>query len=307
MTRVPLGSTGLQVFPLALGTNVFGWTASEPECFALLDAYVEAGGNLIDTADFYTWFAPGLSGGESETIIGRWLRSRTVPDDLVIMTKVGKLPGTKGLAPETIRRGLEASLGRLGVERVDVYYAHEDDPSTPLEESLATFDALVREGKVAHLAASNYTPDRLREALDVSEREGFAAYALLEAEYSLVAREEFEGGLQTVGVPTLPFWGLARGFLTGKYRRGEAPPDTPRAEEAGAFLEGRGERVLEALDAIAADRGVPHAAIALAWLRTRETVVAPVASARNPAQLADLVRIVELTPDEADALSRASA
>ena len=226
------------------------------------------------------------------------------------MTKVGKLPGTKGLAPDTIRRGLDASLARLGVERVDVYYAHEDDRSTPLEESLATFDALIREGKVGHLAASNYEPSRLREALDVSAREGLAAYELLEAEYSLVARGEFEDGLLDVCRSRRRRMSAVLGprarVPDGKYRRGAAPPDTPRAAEAGAFLEGRGEEVLEALDAIAAARGVPHAAIALAWLRTRETVVAPVASARNPAQLADLVRIVDLTPDEVEALNRAS-
>jgi len=212
----------LEVSPLCLGGNPFGWTADEQTSFAVLDAYAEAGGNFIDTADRYTFHLPGNRGGESETIIGRWLRSRGCRDRMVIATKVGALPGLDNLAPRTIRRAVEDSLRRLGTDHIDLYFAHVDDPGTPLAETLAAFDALVRAGTVRHVAASNFTADRLAESLETSAREGLAAYVALQAEYNLVQREGYERGLAPTvagaGLVCLPYVALARGFLTGKYR-----------------------------------------------------------------------------------------
>jgi aryl-alcohol dehydrogenase-like predicted oxidoreductase len=221
---VKIGSSDLEVSPLCLGGNPFGWTADEQTSFAVLDAYAEAGGNFIDTADRYGFSAPGGKGGESETIIGRWLKARGKRDQMVIATKVGALPGLDNLKPETIRRGAEDSLRRLGTDHIDLYYAHVDDPGTPLAETLAAFDDLVRSGKVRHIAASNYTATRLSAALATSQREGLAAYIAVQAEYNLVQREGYERDLAPTvaeaGLACLPYVALARGFLTGKYRPG---------------------------------------------------------------------------------------
>ncbi|MBV9491274.1 MAG: aldo/keto reductase, partial [Verrucomicrobia bacterium] len=217
-----IGSTDLDVFPLALGGNVFGWTANEQESAAVLDAYVAAGGNFIDTADMYSEWAPGNSGGESEAIIGRWMKARGNRDRVSIATKVGKLSRLSGLSAKTIRIGAEASLQRLQTDRIDLYYAHADDPETPLEETLGAFDALVREGKVRYIGASNYTAPRLAEALAVSKRHGFARFVALQQHYNLMERREYEGELATVvqreGLSSVPYFALAKGFLTGKYR-----------------------------------------------------------------------------------------
>jgi aryl-alcohol dehydrogenase (NADP+) len=302
-----LGSSDLVVFPLCLGGNVFSWTADEQESFAVLDAYLAAGGNFIDTADSYTSWVPGHRGGESETIIGRWMASRGVRNRMLIATKVGRAPGREGLAPKNIRGAAEASLTRLGIDRIDLYYAHADDPDTPMVDSLREFDQLVREGKVRCIAASNFTASRLSEALAVSTREGLAKYVALQPHYNLVHREEFEGALADVcqrnNVACVPYFALAKGFLTGKYRTG-VTVDSPRAQGARAYLDGRGQRLLKTLDEIAAAHQTSVAAVSLSWLRDRPTVVAPIASARTVQQLTDLLPManLRLTPEEAHRL-----
>jgi aryl-alcohol dehydrogenase-like predicted oxidoreductase len=288
--------TDLDVFGLNLGCNVFGWTASREESFAVLDAYVAAGGNFLDTADVYMAAAPGNSGGESETIIGEWLAARGRPDGLVIATKVGKLEGFKDLRPATIKAAAENSLQRLGVETIDLYYAHFDDTDTPLAETLGGFAELIEAGKVRHIAASNYSGARLAEALEIAEREGLPRYVALQPHYNLMERE-FEADQRPVcereDVPVFPFFSLAKGFLTGKYRPG-VDVDSPRAEGAAQYLDERGERMLGALDEISATHGVAPAAVAVAWLREQPTVLAPIASARTVDQLAPLLASVEL-------------
>jgi aryl-alcohol dehydrogenase-like predicted oxidoreductase len=293
-----IGRSDLDVFPLCLGGNVFGWTADEPASFAVLDAYAAAGGNFVDTADAYSAWAPGHAGGESESILGRWMAERGNRDRMVIATKVGSWEQAKGLGADAIRRGAEGSLQRLQTDRIDLYYAHRDDPGTPVEETLAAFDALVREGKVRHIAASNFSAPRLAEALAVSDREGLARYVALQPEYNLLERDGYEGELADLvareGLSCVPYYGLASGFLTGKYRPG-GDVDSPRAGGAGRYLDERGLRVLDALDAVAEAHAVPVAAVALAWLAAQPTVAAPIASARTVEQLADLLAMAELT------------
>jgi aryl-alcohol dehydrogenase-like predicted oxidoreductase len=309
-----IGRTDLDVFPLCLGGNVFGWTADEVASFAVLDAYVDAGGNFIDTADSYSEWADGNIGGESETIIGRWLaRRRGTRDSLVIATKVGQAPGREGLAPANIRTAADASLARLGVESIDLYFAHEDDPATPLDQTIAAFDDLVRAGKVRYVAASNYTAPRLAEALATAERAGHAPYVALQVHYSLVHRDEFETDLAAVceahSAACVAYSALADGFLTGKYRPGHGLPQSERAEDAAAYLTDAGVRVLDAVDAVAARRTAPVAAIALAWLMAQPTVAAAIASARTPEQLAELLQSVHvhLSRDDLALLDAASA
>ena len=307
---VPLGSTGIAVSPLCLGGNVFGWTAGEEESMAVLDAYAAAGGNFVDTADGYGNWVEGNPRGMSERIIGRWMAARGNRDELVIATKVGRAQGMRGLADATIRTGVEESLERLGTDRIDLYYAHADDPDTPLEETMAAFDALVREGKVRHVAASNYSAPRLAEALRVSHSEGLARYVGLQPEYNLVERAEYEGELQELcvaeGLACMPYYALASGFLTGKYRPGGPDVESARAASAGKHLEGRAV-VLDVLDDVAAGHSTTVAAVALAWLRAQPGVTAPIASARTPEQLAELLPMaeLELAPEELDRLTRA--
>jgi aryl-alcohol dehydrogenase-like predicted oxidoreductase len=310
MTRMP--HTDLDVFPLSLGGNVFGWTANEEQSFAVLDAYAAAGGNFIDTADMYSCWAPGNSGGESETIIGRWMKKRGNRSKMVIATKVGNLPSLLGLSTKTIQRAVEGSLERLQTDHIDLYYAHVDDRATPLIESLAAFDGLVRSGKVRYIAASNYNAPRLAEALRACRREGFAQYVALQQHYNLMERQKYEGELEETvaaeGLGSLPYYSLASGFLTGKYRTG-SKVDSKRAEGAGAYLNDKGRKVLGALDEIAGTRKEAVATIALAWLAAQPTVVAPIASARTPEQLPPLLRAadVHLTKEEVLKLSAASA
>jgi len=302
MRRIP--GTDLDVFPLCLGGNVFGWTADETTSFAVLDAYVEAGGNFIDTANMYSHWAPGNSGGESEEIIGRWMASRGVRDDLVIATKVGaEIPGLAGdLKPATIRRAVEDSLARLQTDRVDLYFAHYDDETTPLEETWAAFSELVHDGLVLHLGASNYAADRLEASIAVIERDELEPIRVLQPEYNLVARD-FEARLGPLceqhGIATVPYSALASGFLTGKYRAGETV-DSPRAGAASAYLDDRGRRVLDAVGEIATAHAASHTAVALAWLRSKPTVVAPIASARTVEQLPDLIAGTSLHLDSGE-------
>jgi aryl-alcohol dehydrogenase-like predicted oxidoreductase len=299
-----LGRTGLDVFPLCLGGNVFGWTADEQQSHAILDAYVAAGGNFVDTANSYL-----VEHGQSESIIGRWLAGRDDRDELVVATKVGGGKGPlRNLRPETIESEARASAERLQVDRIDLYYAHFDDEEAPLEETVRAFDALVKEGIVRHVAASNYSPERLSAALEIQRDEGLAEFTVLQPHYNLVERD-FERGLLAVveqwDLAVVPYFGLAKGFLTGKYRPGGEAVDSERAEAASAYLEQGGGEVLEALDEIAAAHDAPVAAVALAWLRAQPNVVAPIASARTSEQLEEILPAagLELTADEIERLS----
>jgi aryl-alcohol dehydrogenase-like predicted oxidoreductase len=292
---------------------VFGWSIDEQRSFEVLDAYVAAGGNFIDTADSYGRRGPG-GAGESERIIGRWMAARGNRDQLVIATKVGMSPELTGLSAENVRSGAEASLERLKTERIDLYYAHKDDAQTPLEETLATFGSLIADGLIGHAAASNYSAERLAQALEIGEREGMASYVALQPHYNLLERSEYEGELaalcERAGIACVPYFGLARGFLTGKYRRDGEDVDSLRAQGVReSYFNERGFAVLDALDAIAAEHDVAVAAVALAWLAAQPTVIAPIASATSPEQLGELVALAELklTPAELERLGDASA
>lgn len=303
-----LSTTDLNVSRLCLGGNVFGWTADEDQSFAVLDAYVDAGGNFLDTADVYSAWADGNSGGESETIIGKWLARRSDRDRIVVATKVGMLAGFNNQKRDTVLTSAERSLKRLGVDHIDLYYNHLDDPNTPLEETLAAYDQLVRDGKVRHIAASNFSAERLQQALEIQEREGFAKFVALQPEYNLVSRAQFEGDLQDVvakhNLATVPYWSLAKGFLTGKYRPG-VEVQSARAGAASKYLDEHGLQVLEVLDELAETHETTVASVALAWLAQQPTVAAPIASARTLEQLSDLVPLLtlELTQAEVDRLS----
>jgi aryl-alcohol dehydrogenase (NADP+) len=303
MTSRRIDGTDLNVFPLCLGGNVFGWTVNEQDGFGVLDRFVASGGNFIDTADAYSAWVPGHTGGESETIIGNWMASRRNRQQVVIATKVGMAPGLKGLAPATIRAAAEASLKRLRIDCIDLYYAHADDRDRPIEDALRAFTSLVTEGKVRYIAASNYTAPRLAEALAISDRDGFARYVALQPHYNLVHRAEYEGDLRETcargGLGCLPYFALAKGFLTGKYRPA-ARVDSARATAARAYLDPRGLTVLAALDEIAATRRTTVAAVSLAWLLAQPTVVAPIASARTVEQLGELLPAPTLTLTEAE-------
>ncbi|MFF3325997.1 aldo/keto reductase [Streptomyces sp. NPDC002889] len=308
-----LGSSDLAVFPLALGGNVFGWTADETQSFAVLDAYAAAGGNFVDTADSYSSWAPGNEGGESETVIGNWLAARGNRSEIVVATKVGAHPRYKGLSAATIKGAAEASLRRLRTDHIDLYYTHFDDPAVPVEEIITALDQLVKDGKVRAIAASNLSAERLKSSLDFSDREGLARYVALQPHYNLVSRDTYEGELRETaaagGLATVPYYALASGFLTGKYRPGTTV-DSARAQGAGRHLETeRGLRVLAALDKVATARGAEPATVALAWLASQPTVAAPIASARMVEQLPALVAVagLELTEDELAELSAASA
>lgn len=302
----------LEVSRLCLGGNVFGWTADKDTSFAILDAYVAAGGNIIDTADSYTWRAPGNSGGESETIIGEWLASRGNRDRVVIATKVGSLPSRRGLSASNIKAACEDSLRRLRTDYIDLYWAHRDDPDTVQEETLDAFDELVREGKVRHIGASNFSAERLRSALEISRRDGLAEFVAVQPHYNLMERGEYETALAPVvaaeNLACFPYYGLAMGFLTGKYRPDGPEVDSVRSQGARAYLNERGLRVLAVLDEIAAGHRVSVAAVALAWLAVQPTVTAPIASARTTAQLAELLPVLNLnlTDDEVRLLSYVS-
>ncbi|MEU9782242.1 aldo/keto reductase [Streptomyces phaeochromogenes] len=299
-----LGSSDLEVFPLSLGGNVFGWTADRAQSFAVLDAYTAAGGNFVDTADTYSAWVPGNEGGESETVLGDWLAARGNRADVVVATKVGAHPRYKGLSGVNIKAAADASLRRLKTDYIDLYYTHFDDPSVPVEEIISALDELVRAGKVRAIAASNLSPERLQESLDLSDREGLARYVALQPKYNLVSRDSYEGPLRDVasraGLAVVPYSSLASGFLTGKYRAG-AVVESARAGSAGAHLESeRGPRVLAALDEVAWDRGAEVATVALAWLASRPTVVAPIASARTVEQLPALLGVAGLVLTEGE-------
>ncbi|MCF2126679.1 aldo/keto reductase [Strepomyces sp. STD 3.1] len=308
-----LGSSDLEVFPLALGGNVFGWTADRDRSFAVLDAYTAAGGNFVDTADSYSAWVDGNSGGESETVLGQWFAARGNRDDVVLATKVSQHLEYPGLSAANIKAAADASLRRLGTDHIDLYYTHFDKPEVPVEEIIGALDELVRAGKVRHIAASNISAERLAASLEFSDREGLARYVALQPHYNLVSRDTYEGGLRDLaersGLAAVPYYALAAGFLTGKYRPG-ASVDSPRAGGAAKHLETeRGRRVLAALDEIAEAHNAPVATVALAWLAAQPTVAAPIASARTVEQLPALLGVAELslTGDEVARLTRASA
>lgn len=293
----------LEVSALCLGANVFGWTLDEAESFQILDAYLDAGENFIDTADSYPPRAAGKPPGASEEIIGAWMASRGVRDEVVIATKVGNRQGDVGLSAEQLRRGAEASLRRLQTDHIDLYYAHKDDHDTPLEETLAAFHALVDDGLVSEIGLSNYSAERLEQALAIVDREGYRPIAALQPQYNLVERayeHEQRPICEREGIACVPYFGLASGFLTGKYRHGRMV-DSVRAKRASEYLEQpRALRVLEALDVVARPPDVSHAAVALAWLAQQPTVVAPIASARTIEQLAELLRFTQMRLEDKD-------
>ena len=306
MPQIP--GTDLTVSDLCLGGNVFGWTADAPTSFALLDRFLDAVDPqpaFVDTAEMY-------GNGASEQILGDWMAARGARDRVVVATKAS--PGTKEhpLAAGEIRAAAERSLRHLQTDRIDLYYAHYDDATTPLEETLTAFDELVQAGKVRYVAASNYSAARLTEARETARRLGVGGYTALQMHYNLMERDRYEGGLRDVvqaqGIGTLPYFGLAKGFLTGKYRAGEQV-DSPRAKGAAAYVGERGDRVLTALGVVAREHGVPVPAVALRWLADRPTVVAPIASGRTVEQLADLLpmRDLVLTDDQREQLDEASA
>jgi aryl-alcohol dehydrogenase (NADP+) len=297
--RIRLPKTNLDVSPICLGGNVFGWSANKDESFAVLDAFVAAGGNFIDTADVYSEWVDGHVGGESETIIGEWMASRGNRSEIILATKVAMLSTRSGLSRANILAAVEDSLRRLQTDYIDLYYAHKDDPTVPLEETLATFDELVKAGKVRNIGASNYEAARLFEASEISKRLGLVEYSVLQNRYNLVDREPFESdsapALAELGLSAVPFYGIALGFLTGKYQPG-VELKTARTEGAKQYFTEANWATLSKVTELASELGVSNAAIALAWLRAQPTVGVPIASARTVEQLADLMQHVELTP-----------
>ena len=308
--RRPLGQSGIEVAPLALGGNVFGWTADEPTSFAILDAFVEAGGNIVDSADVYSAWVPGNQGGESETVIGNWLeRDPAKRGRVMIATKVGFF---EGLAPEKIAAACDASLQRLGIDTIDLYYHHKDDPNVPLADSLGAMDALVKAGKVRAIGLSQYSAERLDEAMRTAQANGLTQPCALQTWYNLVERPKLEGELRDAalvhGLGIVPFYGLANGFLTGKYRSKDDLDKSPRGLRNIEYLEGRGARVLEALDSVAAETGAALATIAIAWTIAQPDITSTLASATSVEQLRELTAAMQLklTPEQLARLDEAS-
>ncbi|MGB4778267.1 aldo/keto reductase [Microbacterium sp.] len=309
MTRI--AHTDLDVFPLALGGNVFGWTADGEESFRILDAFVAGGGDFIDTADSYSAWVPGHSGGESETIIGAWLADRK-PAGVTVATKVSQHPQFTGLSASTVRAAAEASIERLGVESIDLYYAHFDDADTPLEETVAAFGQLVSDGLVRYTAVSNYSADRIREWVRIARELGVAEPVAIQPHYNLVHRETEDDIVpvaEELGLGLVPYFSLAKGFLTGKYRSTEVEGQaSPRAGAAVQYATPQGLRILDVLERVGATHGVSIAATALAWLRAKPTVIAPIASASTVSQVPDLLDggRIDLTADEVAELDAVS-
>ena len=306
-----IGTSGLSVAPLALGGNVFGWTADEDVSFALLDAFVDAGGTMIDTADVYSAWVPGHVGGESETVIGKWLkRDPAKRDKVIIATKVGFMAG---LSPDTINAACEASLARLGIETIDLYYQHKDDESVPLADSLGAFEALRTAGKIRATGLSNFSAARVEEALDTAVRAGIEPAVAVQGWYNLLERGKYEGDLQDVvtgrGLAFFPYYSLANGFLTGKYRSNDDLGKSVRGDRNLEYIDSvKGNAVLAALDSVAAETGASLATVALAWTKMQGGVTAPIASATSMRQAKELIAALtlDLTPGQIKALDRAS-
>ncbi len=309
MDQRKLGHSGIEVAPFALGGNVFGWTADEATSFSILDAFSSSGFNLIDTADIYTNWVPGLKGGESEALIGKWLTRSGKREKIVLATKVGMemAPGRKGLSKQYITEAVEASLRRLNTDYIDLYQSHQDDPETPIEETLETYDHLIKQGKVRVIGASNYTAERLEKSLQISSSKGMPAYQTLQPHYNLCDRAEFEGAARGVcekhNIGVLSYFSLANGFLTGKYRTPEHLLNRARADAVKTYMNPRGMRILAALDEVGLELGKTPVQIALAWLMAQPTVAAPIASATSLAQLDELMAATQLRlPSEAVAM-----
>ncbi|MEN9324755.1 MAG: hypothetical protein RL414_509 [Actinomycetota bacterium] len=306
-SRITLINTNLSVYPLCLGGNVFGWSANEEESFAVLDAYFEAGGNFIDTADVYSEWKEGNQGGESETIIGKWMKSRGNRHELVIATKVSMLSTRKGLSSANIKAALDDSLHRLQSDHVDLYYSHADDAEVPLEETLQAYTEVIASGKVHVVGASNYSGARLREAAAISKANSFTTYVGVQNRYNIMDREPFESDVATavkeLGMTSIPYYGLARGFLTGKYRPGISV-ESMRAGGVEEFKTDRGWAVLNKLENIAEDLNTTIAAVALAWLRGHGSL--PIASARTVEQAREILPIVTLSADQLSELDQIS-
>lgn len=314
MEKRQLGNSAIQVRPLMFGGNVFGWTLDEAASFKILDAFVEAGFDFIDTADVYSRFAPGNQGGESETILGKWFKQRGNRSRIILATKVGMEmgPGKKGLSRSYILQAAEDSLRRLQTDYIDLYQSHRDDEETPLEETLDAFSTLVSQGKVRVIGASNYSAERFEKAIEISEKHHYARYESLQPLYNLYDRAEYEEKLEPVclkhHIGVIPYFSLASGFLTGKYRS-EADVKGSRARIVGKYVNERGLKILKALDEVAKDNNVQPATVALAWLIARPSVTAPIASATTIEQLQDLTKAVDLKLDREaiDQLNTASA
>lgn len=310
-----LGRSELNVSPLCFGGNVFGWTVDEATSFSLLDRFVDAGFNFIDTADVYSAWASGNVGGESETIIGNWLKSRGLRDKVVIATKVGSEmgPDEKGLAPAYIRKAVDASLKRLQTDYIDLYQSHWDDPATPFEDVLGTYKELIEAGKVRAIGASNLTPERLTEALEVARANNLPRYESLQPLYNLYDRADFENGLEEIcrdnQLGAIPYYALAAGFLTGKYRSADDLAQSARGKSVEKYLTDRGSRIIAALDDVARNLDVTPAQVAIAWLIAQPSVTAPIASATRSAQLGELIAAAELklSDDEIALLNKASS
>ncbi|EYT54883.1 alcohol dehydrogenase [Leucobacter sp. UCD-THU] len=314
--RTRIGSSDIEIAALALGGNVFGWTADRDTSFDVLDAFLAGGGDFVDTADGYSHWAPGNGGGESETILGEWFAARGNRDDVVLATKVSTHPQFSGLAPDTVRAAADASLQRLQTDRIDLYYAHFDDPETPLEQTVEAFSALVDAGKARTIGVSNYTAERVAEWFRIAREGGYHLPVALQPHYNLVERDFESNGLREAAereqLGVFPYFSLAKGFLAGKYRDAAdaaAAGASPRAGDAVGYLDDRGRAVLAALDEVAAAHRVPVAAVSLAWLRSQPTVAAPIASARNTEQLPALLAslTIELGEAEIERLATASA
>jgi aryl-alcohol dehydrogenase (NADP+) len=288
-----IGNSELDIFPLALGGNTLGWTADEATSFAILDAFMAAGGNFVDSADSYSAFAPGNSGGESETVLGNWKASRGIGDEMLVATKVGHHPEFTGLSPQNVAAAADASLKRLQSDHIDLYFAHSDDPETPLDETAAAFDALVRSGKVRYIGLSNYSPGRVAEWLAIADENGFARPVSLQPHYNLVHRAEYERGYAPLvaehNLGVLPYYGLAAGFLTGKYRTSADFEAGIRGRMASQYFSDSGLAVVDALAELATIHAVEIPTVALGWLLHRPGVVAPIASVSRIEQLPALL------------------
>jgi aryl-alcohol dehydrogenase-like predicted oxidoreductase len=303
---IKLANTDLTVYPLCLGGNVFGYSADKENSEAVLSFYADNGGNFIDTADMYSQWAPGHIGGESETIIGDWMAKRGNRQKMIIATKVSKLDTRPGLKAANIKAACDESLKRLKSDYIDLYYAHQDDLDTPIEESLGAFDELIKAGKVRYIAASNFTPERLQESLNVSKANGLSSYIASQDQYNLMEREYEKGLMPTIaknGLSQIPFYGLARGFLTGKYRPGVSVESVRASGVASNYANERGWNLLSKLDQIAKEKKTTVAAISLAWLRAQPTVATPIASATKLEQIKEIMPIVELSSQELQTLT----
>ena len=303
---INLANTDLTVYPLCLGGNVFGYSADKQNSEAVLSFYADNGGNFIDTADMYSQWAPGHIGGESETIIGDWMEKRGNRQKMIIATKVSKLDTRPGLKAANIKAACDESLKRLKSDYIDLYYAHQDDLDTPIEESLGAFDELIKAGKVRYIAASNFTPERLQESLNISKANGLSSYIASQDQYNLLDREYEKGLMPTIeknNLSQIPFYGLARGFLTGKYRPGVSVESVRASGVASNYANERGWNLLSKLDQIAKDKKTTVAAISLAWLRAQPTVATPIASATKLEQIKEIMPIVELSSQELQTLT----